>query len=331
MCLFMESRRIVEIKGIRDTDLLERLVLVWKESVRVSHHFLTDCDIEQLEPYVQIALREVEHLLVVFQGQYPLGFMGIQEDKIEMLFLAPECMGQGWGSRLLDEAVGPYGVTQVDVNEQNGQALRFYQQKGFQVYQRDAYDEQGNPFPVLHMRREFAEQMLPRVVSLVDMQEGSSVAQPLVAMRVVPVVTDKKRYLDLLLLGDEQESMIDRYLERGELFACFVAEGSAPKAVAVVTDEGEGVCELKNLAVVPEYQRKGLGRRIVDYLCCHYGRMFHTMLVGTGDSTSTTAFYQSCGFRYSHTIVGFFTDNYDHPIVEEGKILQDMVCFRKSL
>lgn len=145
------------------------------------------------------------------------------------------------------------------------------------------------------------------------------------------VFENKKRYLDLLLLGDEQESMIDRYLERGELFVLFVTNVLKPVGVAVVTEESEEICELKNLAIAPDFQRKGFGKKMVDYLCERYKHRFQIMQVGTGDSLQTSSFYQRCGFSYSHTLENFFRDNYDHPIIEEGKVLKDMVYFSKRL
>lgn len=150
--------------------------------------------------------------------------------------------------------------------------------------------------------------------------------------RFTKIITDKKRFLPLLLLADEQESMIDRYLERGEMFVMYESEAeTVPITVAVVTDEGNGVRELKNLAVAPEYQRKGYGKQMVEYLCQHYANVCHTLMVGTGDSRQTVSFYKSCGFVYSHTVADFFTLNYDHPIVEEGKVLRDMIYFRRIL
>ena len=80
----------------------------------------------------------------------------------------------------------------------------------------------------------------------------------------------KKRYLDLLLLGDEQESMIDRYLERGEMFVMFTSNTSQPICVAVVTIEDDNQCELKNIAVHPEFQRKGYGRQMLNHLCAYW-------------------------------------------------------------
>ena len=147
-------------------------------------------------------------------------------------------------------------------------------------------------------------------------------------IRILPVLSDKKSYLPLLLIGDEQESMIDRYLDRGEMVV-MQNRTATPVAVAVVTDEGDGILELKNLAVHPRFQRKGYGRRMIAYLCEHYKNRFHTLLAGTGESRQTLSFYRNCGFSYSHTVTGFFTQNYDHPIVEDGKVLADMVYFKK--
>lgn len=135
--------------------------------------------------------------------------------------------------------------------------------------------------------------------------------------------------MNLLLLADEQESMIERYLDRGDMFVVY--EGECAVAVAVVTDEGDGVCELKNIAVGPDWQGRGFGRRLVEFLCGHYGGLFRTMIVGTGETPRTMGFYERCGFNRSHRIKNFFTDNYDNPIVEDGVVLSDMVYFSREL
>ncbi len=149
-------------------------------------------------------------------------------------------------------------------------------------------------------------------------------------MEIRLVDDDKKRFMPLLLLGDEQESMIDRYLDRGDLYVMQAADGTVA-AVAVVTHEGEGVCELKNIAVSVQLQRQGIGRKMVEYLCRRYKAQYATMLVGTGDSLATTEFYATCGFEYSHTVPDFFTLNYDHPIIENGTLLKDMIYFKRKL
>lgn len=147
-------------------------------------------------------------------------------------------------------------------------------------------------------------------------------------MKIFRLTENKKRYLDLLLLADEQESMIDRYLERGDMF---VLEDKGVKAVCVVTDEGNGICELKNIAVAPESQRQGYGKKLIGYLETRYSGTYARMLVGTGDVPGALGFYTSCGFEYSHRIENFFTDNYDHPMVEDGVLLKDMVYLKKQL
>lgn len=147
-------------------------------------------------------------------------------------------------------------------------------------------------------------------------------------VNIVLIKTNKKQYLELLLLADEQESMIDRYLERGDMF---VLEDNEVKAVCVVTDEGNGVCELKNIAVTPASQRQGYGKKLISYLISHYSGKYTQMIVGTGDVPSSIGFYQSCGFEYSHRIENFFIENYDHLMVEEGVVLKDMVYLKQNL
>lgn len=153
------------------------------------------------------------------------------------------------------------------------------------------------------------------------------------ALRISEVVSGKRRYLPLLLLGDEQEDMIDRYLERGRLFV--VDDGSerpeSARAVAVVTDEGGGILEVKNIAVAPAFQHRGYGRALLAFVEQTFAGAFDVLQVGTGDSPLTVPFYEACGFERSHVVPNFFVDNYDHPIVEAGVRLVDMVYLRKRL
>lgn len=142
------------------------------------------------------------------------------------------------------------------------------------------------------------------------------------------VTEEKKRYLPLLLLGDEQESMIDRYLEEGALYIW--KEGEETAGVCVVTDQGNGVLELKNIAVAPRFQRRGIGRAMIEALAKRYRGSYRVLLAGTGEAPSTLGFYQHCGFTYSHRVKDFFLQ-YDHPIVEEGVQLKDMVYFQRTL
>jgi ribosomal protein S18 acetylase RimI-like enzyme len=136
----------------------------------------------------------------------------------------------------------------------------------------------------------------------------------------------KKEYIDLLLLADEQESMVDQYLERGEMF---ILDDDGVKAECVVTKESDGTYELKNIAVEPNCQRKGYGKALIEFVRSHYADC-KTLFVGTGDSPSILSFYEKCGFTQSHRIKNFFTDHYDHPIYENGIQLVDMVYLKQE-
>lgn len=147
-------------------------------------------------------------------------------------------------------------------------------------------------------------------------------------MEIKRICENKKLFLDLLLSADEQESMIDKYLERGELFALY--DGDL-KSICVVTQEGDDVCELKNIATYKKWHGYGYGSKLLNHIFPHYKGRFITMLVGTGDSPGILHFYQKNGFVISHRIKNFFTDNYDHPMFEDGVQLVDMVYLSKIL
>lgn len=145
---------------------------------------------------------------------------------------------------------------------------------------------------------------------------------------ITEVKENKKKYIDLLLLADEQENMIDRYLERGMMYAL---TDNDLKAVCVVTDEGDSVLEIKNIAVSPQCQKQGYGKKLIAFIEQKYKGEYRTLKVGTGDSPLTIPFYEKCGFEESYRVRNFFTDNYDHPIFECGKQLVDMVYLQKKL
>ena len=147
-------------------------------------------------------------------------------------------------------------------------------------------------------------------------------------MTITEIKTDKKQYLSLLLMADEQEDMIDRYLDRGTMY---VLEDNGIKAECVVTDEGNGILEIKNIATDPAHQKKGYGKALIEFLVCRYAEKYSILQVGTGDSPATIPFYEKCGFVRSHAIPNFFTDNYDHPIIEDGVQLVDMIYLRRKL
>lgn len=147
-------------------------------------------------------------------------------------------------------------------------------------------------------------------------------------MRIEKINGNKKQFLDLLLLADEQEDMIDRYLPDGDLFALFDDD---LKSVCVVVQVSSDTCELKNIATYGKYQGRGYGRALIGFISDFYKSHYLTMLVGTGEVPSMLAFYESCGFQLSHRVKNFFTDNYDRPMFEGDIQLVDMIYLRKNL
>lgn len=136
----------------RSADLVDALQQLWRASVEATHDFLTPAEIDRIAGYVPQALREVPRLAVAYDDRRtPLGFAGTDQDKLEMLFVAPEARGQGVGSALLAYAVERLGVRRLDVNEQNPQARGFYEHSGFAAVGRSDTDEQGDPYPLVHM------------------------------------------------------------------------------------------------------------------------------------------------------------------------------------
>lgn len=147
-------------------------------------------------------------------------------------------------------------------------------------------------------------------------------------MQIITITENKKRFLDLLLLADEQESMIDKYLERGTMY---LLQKDEPVGICVVTDEGNGILEIKNLAVAAKYQRQGYGRQMINFIKEKYRNSFSILQVGTGDSPLTLPFYEGAGFKRSHIIKDFFIRYYDHPIYEDNVQLKDMIYLKLKL
>lgn len=126
------------------------LVDIWERSVRATHTFLSEEDIAEIKSaLIPVYFREVK-LYVICHDDNIAGFIGLCDNKIEMLFIDPQYMGRGFGTRLIDFAKSS-GADSVDVNEQNPRALEFYKARGFRVIGRDEFDDAGRPFPILHL------------------------------------------------------------------------------------------------------------------------------------------------------------------------------------
>lgn len=167
------------------------------------------------------------------------------------------------------------------------------------------------------------------------------------ALRIASVGNHREQYRDLLLLADEQWDMVERYLHRGEMFAAHAEDETRTKAGSalvpdralgcmIVTDEGVDerglrIAEVKSLAVAPSHQRRGVGRALLEFAAARHAPTHDVLRVGTGDSPLTVPFYEACGFTRSRVLPNFFIDNYDHPIVEAGVQLKDMVILERRL
>lgn len=147
-------------------------------------------------------------------------------------------------------------------------------------------------------------------------------------MQFIEVTNNRKQYMPLLLLADEQEEMVNLYINQGTMH---VLDDHGIKCECIVTNEGHGILEIKNLATLPAFQGKGYGRAMINYICSTYRGKYDILQVGTGDSPLTVPFYEKCGFIRSHRIENFFVEHYDHPIFESGIQLIDMVYLRKAL
>ena len=145
--------KLIETKN-RDSALIEKLLQVWESSVRTTHLFLSDEEINNIKKYVPQALKDIPVLVVAKnEDGNPAGFMGIAEQMLEMLFISADYRGQGTGKQLLQYGIENYSVNKLAVNEQNPLAKGFYEHMGFTVYKRTELDEQGNPYPLLYMKR----------------------------------------------------------------------------------------------------------------------------------------------------------------------------------
>ena len=144
--------KIIEITD-RSSSLIQQLLAVWESSVRATHLFLSEDEIESIKEYVPQALKEIPSLTIVEkENQVPVGFMGIVGQHLEMLFISHEERGKGLGKELLKYGIEKYSINDLAVNEQNPLAKGFYEHMGFKVYKRTDCDEQGNPYPLLYMK-----------------------------------------------------------------------------------------------------------------------------------------------------------------------------------
>lgn len=144
--------KILKIKAL-DQETENKLLVIWESSVRATHNFLSDPEINNIKKYVPHALRSVSHLIVAYDENEPVAFMGINDLKLEMLFVDANQRGNGIGKALITYGIHNLDVNELAVNEQNPEARDFYEHMGFKVVERSEFDDQGNPYPILIMKR----------------------------------------------------------------------------------------------------------------------------------------------------------------------------------
>ena len=143
--------KILKIKAL-DQETENKLLVIWESSVRATHNFLSDPEINNIKKYVPHALRRVSHLIVAYDENEPVAFMGINDLKLEMLFVDANQRGNGIGKALITYGIHNLDINELAVNEQNPGARGFYEHMGFKAVERSEFDDQGNPYPILVMK-----------------------------------------------------------------------------------------------------------------------------------------------------------------------------------
>ena len=148
-------------------------------------------------------------------------------------------------------------------------------------------------------------------------------------MEIKEIGENKFEFIDLLLIGDEEESMINRYLDQSTLFVLY-DKGKLVSLCAVIKADSD-IIEIKNLATYPQYRNKGYASALLDFVYDKYKNECKALILGTGENEKTLRFYKKRGFTEFGRVRNFFTDNYTHPIFENGKQLIDMIYLKKSV
>ena len=200
-------------------------------------------------------------------------------------------------------------------SNENINAINFYQKRGFNI---------SNIY--LNAMKE-ARKIKPEIPRIAEngIEIRDEIEFEMKLVEIIKVTENREKYMDLLLLGDEQENMIKKYLYRGDLFALY---DNGLKTVSVVTQESDKIHEIKNIATYEKYHGNGYGSIMIKYIIEYIKNKGTKLLVGTGDNEKTLSFYKNFGFKYSHTVKDFFIDNYDHEMYEDGKQLKDMIYLK---
>ncbi len=253
----------------RTPRLITALHALWEQSVRATHLFLREEDIQAISAMVPAALKEVPILVVARDGDSePAALMGIDGRRLEMLFIRPGERGQGLGRQLLTMAVEQYQVDRLCVNEQNPQARGFYEHMGFEVYKRTEQDEQGGPFPLLYMKK--VDSLSYRRADLSDLDTLTQVR-----VQVLRAANHLDESADMSLVEQESRRYYETSLDNGSHAAYLVYDGDQVVGAGGVSffqvmptyHNPSGMkAYIMNMYTDPRYRRRGIASRTLDLL-----------------------------------------------------------------
>ncbi len=284
----------------------EQMIAVWEKSVRATHHFVNSEEVDRLKELVkQIDFNSFSVYCLISENKV-LGFLGVEDCVIESLFLDPNYIGQKLGTKLINFAINELKADKVNVNEQNSDAIKFYSKFGFVTYERTEKDDYGNDYPILKMK------LKPKVI-------------------IRKTSKGEKIPYDLLLLSDDTKEAIDKNLNNGELFLAEINDNIIAAFILKIIEKE--TIEIKNIAVLEDYQGSGVGTILLKYIISISAqRGFKNLIVGTCDlCTKEIEFYKKSGFNITNTRKNFFIDNYKDPIYENGIQIKDMIMLSVDL
>jgi len=284
----------------------EQMISVWEKSVRATHHFVTSQEVDRLKELVKKIDFNSFIVYCLISENKVLGFLGVEGDVIESLFLDPDYIGQKLGTKLMNYAIKNLEATKVNVNEQNIEAIKFYSKFGFVTYERTEKDDYGNDYPILKME-------LKPEIQILKANKSNEIPY------------------DLLLLSDDTKEAINKNLNKGELYIAKKNDEIIASFILKIIEKE--TIEIKNIAVTEKLQGKGYGTKLLNFIIdSSENRGFKKLIVGTCDQCNKEiSFYKKAGFVIKDKRKNFFIDNYKDPIFENGLQIKDMILLSMEL
>ena len=279
-------------------DDIESIMKLWLKGNTEAHGFIDKGYWESCYNTVRDMLPHAE--IYVYESEDEIkAFAGINGNYIEGIFADEKCRSLGIGKALIDFLKEMKNELELGVYVKNKRAVSFYKREGFEIQCEKTDENTGEKEYVMKWRSYNIEK-----------EEGS-----------------RRKYIDLLLQGDEDEKMLGKYIDKGDMFV--LMHGRTVIGQCIVVKRNDNEYEIKNIAVAENEQGKGYGKKLIDHIWKYYGDC-NVLYAGTGDSDMTIPFYEKCGFKRDHIVENFFKDNYEKPIIENGKVLCHMIYMKKE-